>query len=94
MPAYILAEVAIHDATIYEEYKKRTPEILEAFEGKFLLRGLPVHALEGNWDHDSLVLLEFPTREKALAWYHSTEYQEAKGIRDKASNARFLLIGE
>jgi uncharacterized protein (DUF1330 family) len=29
-----------------------------------------------------------------LAWYHSTEYQEAKGIRDKASNARFLLIGE
>jgi uncharacterized protein (DUF1330 family) len=69
MPAYILAEVAIHDATIYEEYKKRTPEILEAFEGKFLLRGLPVHALEGNWDHDRLVLLEFPTREKALAWY-------------------------
>ncbi len=79
MPAYILAEVAIHDATIYEKYKKRTPEILEAFEGKFLLRGLPVHALEGNWDHDRLVLLELPTREKALAWYHSTEYQEAKG---------------
>ena len=42
MPAYMLVEVAIHDAAIYEEYKKRTPAVLEAFEGKFLLRGLPV----------------------------------------------------
>jgi uncharacterized protein (DUF1330 family) len=53
-----------------------------------------VEALEGTWDHDRLVLLEFPNREKALAWYHSPAYQEAKQIRDKASTARFLLIGE
>jgi uncharacterized protein (DUF1330 family) len=55
---------------------------------------MPVEALEGTWDHDRLVLLEFPNREKALAWYHSAAYQEAKQIRDKASTARFLLIGE
>lgn len=53
MPAYMLVEVAIHNPTLYEEYKKRTPAILEAFDGKFLLRGLPVFALEGSWDQRS-----------------------------------------
>jgi uncharacterized protein (DUF1330 family) len=94
MAAYMLVEVAIHSPLLYEEYKKKTPAILEAFEGKFVLRGMPVVALEGSWDHDRLVLLEFPDREKALAWYHSEAYQEAKQIRDQASTARFLLIGE
>jgi uncharacterized protein (DUF1330 family) len=94
MAAYILVEVAIHSPLLYEKYKEKTPTSLQAFEGKFVLRGMPVVALEGTWDHDRLVLLEFPNREKALAWYHSAAYQEAKQIRDKASTARFLLIGE
>lgn len=94
MAAYMLVEVAIHSPLLYEEYKEKTPAILQAFEGRFVLRGMPVAALEGTWEHDRLVLLEFPNREKALAWYHSAAYQEAKQIRDKASTARFLLIGE
>lgn len=94
MAAYMLVEVAIHSPMLYEKYKEKTPPILQAFEGRFVLRGMPVEALEGTWDHDRLVLLEFPNREKALAWYHSEAYQEAKQIRDLASTARFLLIGE
>ena len=94
MAAYMLVEVSIHSPLLYEKYKEKTPAILQAFDGNFVLRGMPVEALEGTWDHDRLVLLEFPNREKALAWYHSAAYQEAKQIRDKASTARFLLIGE
>ena len=94
MAAYMLVEVSIHSPLLYEKYKEKTPAILQAFEGRFVLRGMPVVALEGTWDHDRLVLLEFPNREKALAWYHSAAYQEEKQIRDKASTARFLLIGE
>ncbi|MEY2705525.1 MAG: hypothetical protein RL407_1587 [Bacteroidota bacterium] len=93
MAAFMLVEVGIQDWNLYEEYKKLTPGIIEKYEGKFVARGLPVVALEGNWSQDRLVLLEFPNKEKALAWYHSPEYQKAKRIRDKASQARFLLIG-
>ena len=55
MAAYMLVEVAIHSPMLYEEYKEKTPAILQAFEGKFVLRGMPVVALEGTWDHDRLV---------------------------------------
>ncbi len=93
MSAFVLVEVSIHDNQLYEEYKKLTPSSLEPFGGKFVIRGLPVQVLEGSWNHDRLVLLEFPSREKALEWYHSETYQQAKKIREKASDANFFIIG-
>ncbi|MFL0684115.1 uncharacterized protein (DUF1330 family) [Algoriphagus aquaeductus] len=93
MPAYCLVEIDIHNMEVYEEYKKLTPVSLEPFGGKFVIRGLPVEALEGKWNHDRLVLLEFPNREKALEWYNSENYQKAKKIRENASSANFFLVG-
>jgi uncharacterized protein (DUF1330 family) len=78
---------------VYEDYKKLTPGSLEPFGGKFVIRGLPVEALEGEWKHDRLVLLEFPNRDKALEWYNSETYQKAKKIREKASSANFFIVG-
>ena len=92
MPAYIIVEVDIQDPLAYEEYKKLTPATVDKFGGKFILRGNPVEALEGEWDHDRLVMLEFPNKNSAKDWYYSKEYQEAKKIRSKGSKAKFLLI--
>ncbi len=93
MSAFILVEVDIHNMEVYEDYKKLTPGSLEPFGGKFVIRGLPVEALEGEWKHDRLVLLEFPNRDKALEWYNSETYQKAKKIREKASSANFFIVG-
>lgn len=93
MSAFILVEVDIHNMEVYEEYKKLTPTSLEPFGGKFVIRGLPVEALEGEWKHDRLVLLEFPNRERALEWSNSSAYQNAKKIREKASSANFFIVG-
>jgi uncharacterized protein (DUF1330 family) len=93
MSAFVLVEVDIHNMEVYEEYKKLTPASIETFGGKFVIRGLPVEALEGEWKHDRLVLLEFPNKEKALEWYNSENYQKAKKIREKASSANFFIVG-
>ncbi|QYH38518.1 DUF1330 domain-containing protein [Algoriphagus sp. NBT04N3] len=92
MPAYIIVEVDITDPAQYEEYKKLTPATVEKYGGKFVLRGQPVEALEGEWTHDRLVMLKFPDGKSAKAWYNSKEYQEAKEIRSKAGSAKFFLI--
>lgn len=93
MSAFVLVEVNIHDPEVYEEYKKLTPGSIEPFGGKFVIRGLPVQVMEGEWKHDRLVLLEFPDKEKALEWYNSDGYQKAKNIRQKASVANFFIVG-
>lgn len=93
MSAFVLVEVDIHNPEVYEEYKKLTPGSIKPFGGKFVIRGLPVQVMEGEWKHDRLVLLEFPNKDKALEWYNSDEYQKAKNIRQKASVANFFIVG-
>lgn len=91
MPAYIIVQGSVSDPQRYEEYKKLTPETLKPFQGEFLLRGNPVEVLEGVWEEDRLVILAFPTKELAKAWYTSEAYQEAKAIRKGAAQVSFIL---
>ena len=93
MSAYILVQVDIYDNEVYEEYKKLTPDSLIPYGGEFIIRGLPVEAIEGEWKHDRMVLLKFPDRQKALDWYNSENYQKAKKIREKGSSANFFVVG-
>jgi uncharacterized protein (DUF1330 family) len=93
MSAFVLVEVSIQDPLVYEEYKKLTPASVQAYGGKFVIRGLPAQVFEGAWNYDRLVVLEFPSKEIALEWYNSEEYQIARKIREKASSANFFIVG-
>ena len=92
MPAFVIVEVDITDPEKYNAYKSLTPATVSAYGGKFVLRGNAVTVLEGEWNHERLVMLKFPTKEKAEAWYNSDEYQYAKSVRKGAAKAQFLLI--
>ena len=48
--------------------------------------------LEGEWDFTRTVLISFPTREDALAWFNSPEYQELAKHRKQASTGPIMLI--
>jgi uncharacterized protein (DUF1330 family) len=93
MSAFVLVEVNIQDPVVYEEYKKLTPGSVVAYGGKFVIRGNPVQVMEGEWKYDRLVMLEFPSKEIALEWYNSKEYQRAKKIRENAASANFFIVG-
>ncbi len=76
----------------YEEYKKRTPAALAKYGGKFLARGGRTEVLEGEEPYARAVVIEFPNMEQAIACYRSSEYQEAKGFRDGAADARIVVV--
>lgn len=92
MPAYIIVDVEITDPKEYEEYKKHTPGSLVPFNGKFLVRGGVAETLEGNWKPGRFVILEFPSLEKAKAWWNSPGYAPAKLIRQRASNTQMIVV--
>lgn len=81
MKAYVIVEVSITDKIIYEEYKKLTPAAIAAFDGKFIVRGGRTESLEGDWHPERMVVVEFPSVEKAKAWWSSDQYSKAKAIR-------------
>lgn len=92
MPAYVIVEIEITDPIKYEGYKKLTPGTLALYGGKFIVRGGRTETLEGNWNPNRVVVLEFPTMDKARAWYNSPEYTAAKEIRIAASTGKMILV--
>jgi uncharacterized protein (DUF1330 family) len=48
------------------------------------VRGGKIQTIEGDWKPKQIVILEFPTMQRALKWYHSPEYAEALKVCEKA----------
>jgi uncharacterized protein (DUF1330 family) len=92
MKAYVIVEVTIHDQDLYEEYKKLTPATIAAYDGKFLVRGTKTESPEGDWNPARLVVLEFPSVDRAKEWWSSPEYSKAKAIRQQASTTKMLIV--
>src|SRR5205807_2205616 len=72
-------------------YVEAAPATVLAHGGRYLVRGSMVAALEGAWSDDRMVVVEFPTREAALAWYQSDEYRPLRELRQGAADAVILL---
>ena len=92
MKAYIIVDVTITDPARYEEYKKLTPASLIPFEGKFIVRGGPTTVLEGERLPGRIVVIEFPSLEKAKSWWASDTYAPAKAIRQSAAITDMIVV--
>jgi uncharacterized protein (DUF1330 family) len=92
MKGYIIVDVIIQDPVRYEEYKKLTPGSLAPFDGKFIVRGGATETLEGDWNPGRIVVLEFPSVEKAKAWWSSDGYAPAKALRQATSITQMIVV--
>ena len=92
MKAYIIVDVHITDPSRYEDYKKLTPGSLLPYEGKFVVRGGSCETLEGSWIPGRIVVLEFPSMERAKAWWSSDGYAPAKALRQAASITHMIVV--
>lgn len=92
MTAYLIVEVEVTDPTEYGEYIKLVPSSIAAYGGRYLVRGGRTELLEGEPPPARLVVLEFPSVERAKAWLESPEYQPARDIRHRAARTRMIAI--
>ncbi len=90
--AYILANVTVTNPTQYEDYRKFSSIAMQAHGAEVCVRGGAVTVLEGDWTPERVVLLKFPSREAARAFYDSAEYTRARQAREGAAVMRMVLI--
>ena len=90
--AYILAQIEVTNPQQYGEYMKLSPAIIEKFGGQFVARGGRSETLEGAPARGRVVVLEFPSFERAQAFYKSAEYEAARKVRDGAATVQFVLV--
>jgi uncharacterized protein (DUF1330 family) len=84
--------VDIKDPVRYEQYRQMVTPTITAFGGRFIVRGGRSDVLEGAWTPRRVVVLEFPSVERAKAWWSSSEYAEARAIRQATSEGTLIVV--
>jgi uncharacterized protein (DUF1330 family) len=92
MAVYIVSRVDITDPERMAGYMQAAPATVETFGGRYIARTGNIEVIEGEQRCDRVVVLEFPTREQALAWYHSEEYRPLRDERWQAATASIMLL--
>ncbi len=72
-------------------YLERIQATLDPFGGRFLVHGPQVDVIEGEWP-GTIVVIEFPDRDAARAWYDSPAYQEILPLRTRHIEGSAIIV--
>ena len=89
---YVIGQITITKPEDYPAYVEKVGPILSKFGGEFLVRGGRHEVYEGEAPGQRVVIARFPSYEKALEWYHSEDYAEAKALRMAASTSVQTIV--
>ncbi len=88
---YWVAFVTVTDPNRYAGYQKHAPAAFAKYNARFLARGGDAQTLEGE-EFQRHVIIEFASKDQALACYKSPEYQAARAHRDAACQANIVIV--
>lgn len=89
---YAIAQLKITDRTAYNRYQQRFMSVMKQFKGRVLAADERPQIVEGRWDREKVVLLEFPDETAFREWAESPEYVEIARDRKAGSDAVVLLV--
>ncbi len=93
MKAYCLFDnIQVHDPSKLDLYKSQVVPIVEKFGGHYIILGGRFTVVEGNWKPTYIVMLEFPSYQKAHEWYTSEDYRELKSLRLSAVESNGVIL--
>lgn len=93
MKYYCVAEIEITDQSWVPAYIKNVTGMVEQHGGRYLARTSKIEKLEGEGKAPQIFLIiEWPSKETAKAFYESDEYRPYRQSRMKGSHNEFLLV--
>ena len=91
--AYAIGMLTLQNKDWVKDYGPKTAEIIKRHGGRYLISGSPPEALEGAaYPANVLVVVEFPSLEKAEAWYQDPDYKPLIKLRHSGSSLNLYLM--
>ena len=92
MTAYVIFDIDIHDPEQYGDYRQLAAPTVAQYGGRYIVRGGAASSLEGDWQPNRVVVLQFDTTEQARAWHDSPEYRPARAIRERTARSKAIIV--
>tara|TARA_B100000676_G_scaffold172395_1_gene169525 strand:+ start:3689 stop:3985 length:297 start_codon:yes stop_codon:yes gene_type:complete len=89
---YVIGQIEINDLEAYKKYPGKAQETVEQYGGRYMVRGGPLVSIEGDAPLSRIVVLEFPSYERAQEWYNSDDYQAVIGLRHAAAYGHMFIV--
>ena len=92
MAGYVIAEVTVTDPHKFEVYRGQVAATIEQYGGKYVVRGGATDTVEGDWNPQRLVILQFESVGRAKEWYYSPEYSGPMLLRHQAARSNVVFV--
>jgi uncharacterized protein (DUF1330 family) len=92
MSAYLILDIDVHDPDVYKEYVAVAPDFVKRHGGVYRVRGGDPESLEGDWRPARIVVIEFPSRDDAMALLSDPEYRDIAANRWNATVSNTILV--
>jgi|TARA_Y100000310_G_scaffold322215_2_gene380984 uncharacterized protein (DUF1330 family) len=92
MSVYLVMDIEIVDEDAYSEYRRQVPAVIEQFGGRYLARGGKAKNVDGDWQPNRVVIVEFDSDAQARDFLTSSDYAPLLAIRHSAAVSRGILV--
>lgn len=93
VPVYMVVNLKVTDPETYLKYEKGFFPMLKKYDGKFVTFDDNAETLEGGAPREGrMIIFQFPSEEKARAWYADPEYQALSEHRRAGTALEFLTM--
>jgi uncharacterized protein (DUF1330 family) len=92
MTVYIIAQLKFTHRERYDRYQARFADVFPKFKGRVLVADERPQVLEGPFERDKVVVLEFPDRDAAMEFQESPEYAEIAVDRKAGADAVVVMV--
>jgi uncharacterized protein (DUF1330 family) len=86
MAVYLIGQISVKDAQLWQEYIAGVSESITHFDVKVVFRGKRTSVLAGENRRDLAVVLEFSDRSSLESWFNSEKYQSLIPLRENAAD--------
>lgn len=90
--AYVLIQFTLINKELFSQYIKGASTTIMAYGGLVIVAAENPNPQEGNLSTSRTTIIEFPSKDSAINWYKSAEYNLVKDLRHEATTGGSLLI--
>jgi uncharacterized protein (DUF1330 family) len=93
MPAgYTVTTITVTDRDKYKEYARGAFPTMKTHKCEVLVDEHDPVLLEGDWTGARTIILKWPSKQAALDWYNSPEYQGIVGLRHEGAETNLVVV--
>src|ERR1700704_3360546 len=92
MKAYLVLDLSVHDFGGFRKYIAEIPAFIAKHSGKYIVQGVQPTIIEGDWNPERMVIIEFPERAKAEAFLGDPEIKELFKVRHSTTTGKLVLV--